>query len=169
MSDSIIKVNMADIKICRPPDMLKTLGLGSCVGVVIYDKRSHISGMAHIMLPDSKYINDKENIVTETNRAKFADTAIADMVEMLIKEGAKKHNLVAKIAGGAHMYMYGTYDNQIMHVGERNIEAVEYCLKKLNIKILAKDVGGNYGRTIIFDPEKCILHIRSAQKKNIEI
>ena len=59
MSDSIIKVNMADIKICRPPDMLKTLGLGSCVGVVIYDKRSHISGMAHIMLPDSKYINDK--------------------------------------------------------------------------------------------------------------
>ena len=64
----MIKVGMADLKICKAPDALTTIGLGSCIGIALYDPSTKISGLAHIMLPDSKSIRNNSNI------AKFADT-----------------------------------------------------------------------------------------------
>ena len=71
--DEILKVVMADMKMCEPPKGLTTLGLGSCVGVVIYDVKTKVSGMIHVMLPDSTKIRNN------TNRNKFADTGIQDI------------------------------------------------------------------------------------------
>ena len=64
----VIKVGMADLKIAKNPDILTTLGLGSCIGIAVWDPMTKIGGLAHIMLPDSTKIRNNSNI------AKFADT-----------------------------------------------------------------------------------------------
>ena len=157
--DEILKVGMADMKMCEPPKGLTTLGLGSCVGVVIYDVKTKVSGMIHVMLPDSTKIRNN------TNRNKFADTGIQDMYDSLIKAGASKEHMVAKIAGGAQMFAYGAARGDIMKVGEKNVEAVKLMLDKLKIEIVAEDTGLNYGRTIIFDPDDGRLIIRPVGKE----
>ena len=78
---NVIKVGMADLNIGRAPDVLTTLGLGSCVGIALYDATMRIGGLAHIMLPDSKQIKNNNNV------AKFADTAIEVLINKLIEEG----------------------------------------------------------------------------------
>ena len=94
----IIKVGMADLKVCTYPDSLTTLGLGSCVGIALYDSVTKVTGLAHIMLPDSTKITKNENI------AKFADTGIAETLRLMLLQGANRKRIVAKIAGGADMF-----------------------------------------------------------------
>ena len=89
----MVKVGMADLNICHSPDAITTLGLGSCVGVALYDKNTKTAGLVHVMLPDSTKVRQNQN------RAKFADTGIDYLIELLEKEGAKKSSLTAKIAG----------------------------------------------------------------------
>ncbi|NLV76106.1 MAG: chemotaxis protein CheD [Tissierellia bacterium] len=137
----IIKVGMADLNIIKAPGILTTLGLGSCVGIALYDKHNKIAGLAHIMLPSSKEIKNN------TNKAKFADTGIELLIEKMVKEGAIKELLTAKIAGGAQMFSFNN-NNSILKIGERNVQATKEKLKELNIKIISEDTGGNYGRTI---------------------
>lgn len=137
----IIKVGMADLKVSVHPSVLITLGLGSCVGVALYDRYSRISGMAHIMLPSSLQSRRRENF------AKFADTAIDKLVYEMIELGASKSHIIAKLAGGAQMFSFST-STDIMRIGERNVAAAREMLRKYGIPILAEDVGGNYGRTI---------------------
>ena len=157
--DEIIKVGMADMKMCEPPKGLTTLGLGSCVGVVLYDVKTKISGMVHIMLPDSRKIRNN------SNRAKFADTGINDLLDNMINAGATKKNIIAKIAGGAQMFAYGSGNNDLMRVGEKNVESVKIILKELEIHIIAEDTGLNYGRTIVFDSANGNLIIRAVGKE----
>lgn len=142
----MIKVGMADLNICHSPDAITTLGLGSCVGVVLYDKGRKIAGMVHVMLPDSTKVRQNQN------KAKFADTGIDLLIEMLQKEGSVKSALTAKIAGGAQMFAFNS-NNDMLRVGERNVEAVKTKLNSIGIKILAEDTGLNYGRTVEFYPE----------------
>ena len=71
----VIKVGMADLNICKSPDVLTTIGLGSCIGIALYDPTTKISGLAHIMLPDSTQIRNNSNI------AKFADTGIQKLYD----------------------------------------------------------------------------------------
>ena len=141
----IIKVGMADLKTCLPPNGITTLGLGSCVGIALRDKNNKVGGLAHIMLPDSTVI------ANQTNVAKFADTGIIELIKQMEKLGAVRRNIVAKIAGGATMFAMSSRTN--LNVGERNVEAVKAKLKELGIPILAEDTGLNYGRTVIFYPE----------------
>lgn len=142
----MIKVGMADLNICHSPDAITTLGLGSCVGVALYDKTTQIAGLVHVMLPDSTKVRQNQN------KAKFADTGIDLLVQMLAKEGVRKQSLTAKIAGGAQMFAFSS-DNYMLRVGERNVEAVKMKLRSLGIRILAEDTGLNYGRTVEFFPE----------------
>ena len=142
----MIKVGMADLNICHSPDAITTLGLGSCVGVVLYDEGRKIAGMVHVMLPDSTKVRQNQN------KAKFADTGIDLLIEMLQKEGSVKSALTAKIAGGAQMFAFNS-NNDMLRVGERNVEAVKTKLNSIGIKILAEDTGLNYGRTVEFYPE----------------
>lgn len=143
---TMIKVGMADLKVCKSPDSITTLGLGSCIGVAIVDPETKVGGLAHVMLPDSTAIKNNTNI------AKFADTGIAELVRLMVAEGANKSRMVAKIAGGAQMFA-ATTKNDLMRVGERNAEASKKKLKELGIRVLAEDTGANYGRTVEFYPE----------------
>jgi chemotaxis protein CheD len=153
MSD-MIRVGMADYKLCRPPQKISTLGLGSCLGVVLYDKTTQICGMAHVMLPDSKKISQNNN------RLKFVDTCLADMYHELMRKQVNPKNLVAKIAGGAKMFSYRS-SNDFLNIGEQNVAAAHELLKKWSIPILSEDVGDSYGRTIVFDPGNGQLLVKS--------
>ena len=149
-----LKVGMADYKVCTTPNTLITLGLGSCVGITLYDKVYKVAGLAHIMLPSSLEIKNN------SNKAKFADTAIDEMIKDMILLGAKKRNLVAKLAGGAQMFSFST-KNDILRVGERNSEACKLKLKEVGIRIIAEDIGGNFGRTIELNSEDGSLMIKA--------
>lgn len=149
-----IKVGMADYKVAKSPDTLITLGLGSCVGITLYDKYSKIAGLAHIMLPSSLEIKNN------SNKAKFADTAIDEMLNDMIKIGAIKRNIVAKLAGGSQMFNFST-QNDILRVGARNVEATKKKLEEIKIPIISEDTGGNFGRTIELDSENGLLIIKT--------
>ena len=138
----IIKVGMADLKTTDSQGMLTTLGLGSCIGISLYDPIKKIAGLAHIMLPDSKQIKNN------SNKAKFADTAVDVLIDEMLAMGAQQRNIKAKLAGGAQMFSFGNGGNDIMKIGHRNAIAAEEKLKSLNIPVISKDVGGTYGRTI---------------------
>lgn len=150
----VVKVGMADLKIAFSPQILTTLGLGSCVGVVLYDPFIKLGGMAHIMLPSSKQIKNN------SNKAKFADTAIDMLIEKMLDAGAVKTRLISKIAGGAQMFSFKG-NNEIMKIGERNVEAVKEHLARHGIKLVAEDVKGKYGRTLEFFTETGVLRIRT--------
>ncbi|MBY6036069.1 chemotaxis protein CheD [Fictibacillus nanhaiensis] len=151
----IVKVGIADIDLVTPPDTIRTTGLGSCVGVIIFDDRKKIAGMAHVMLPDSSLIKS-----ASMNIGKYADTAIEALYDMLIKKGAIAKNLKAKIAGGAQMFQF-TSGSEMMRIGPRNVESVKHQLNQLNVPIITSDVGGSSGRTIEFDPESTRLTIKT--------
>jgi len=153
----MIKVGMADLNTCKAPDALTTLGLGSCIGIVLYDPKTKVSGLAHIMLPDSTQIKNN------TNLAKFADTAIDQLILDMVMLGANKTRLVSKIAGGAQMFSFGS-SNDLMRIGERNATASRKKLKELGIPLLAEDCGLNYGRTIEFYAETGELKIKTIGK-----
>ena len=142
----MIKVGMADLKLCKSPDAITTLGLGSCVGIAIRDPIKKIGGLAHIMLPDSTKIQNNSHI------PKFADTGARELIRIIVEAGGMRTRLVAKIAGGAQMFAFQN-KSELVAVGERNVEAVVKILNELKIPILAKDTGANYGRTVEFYPE----------------
>lgn len=152
---TIVKVGIADLNIVKAPHKIRTSGLGSCVGVVIYDSLKQVGGLAHIMLPHSSLTKQKY-----FDYAKYADTAIQLLIDKLIKTGANKFQLKAKIAGGAQMFQFNS-DSDIMRIGPRNIEAVKKELAKHRIPIISSDTGGNRGRTIEFDPLTSKLKIRT--------
>jgi chemotaxis protein CheD len=138
---------MADLVVSKHPATLITLGLGSCIGLVIYDQISKTTGMVHIMLPDSR---ETKNI---PKPGKFADTAVPLLLEELLKLGANKSQLRAKMAGGAQMFSMPGKDNAIFAVGTRNVEATTKMLAASGIRLVASDTGGSKGRSVEFSTE----------------
>lgn len=157
-----IKVGMADLNVCVSPDRITTLGLGSCVGIALRDPVTKIGGLAHIMLPDSTTIRNNSNI------PKFADTGIEELVRQVTRRGANRSRLVAKIAGGAQMFGFGS-NSEMVRVGERNVQATKKKLAEMKIPILAEDTGKNFGRTVIFYPETGDFVIRAVGKQEYKI
>lgn len=158
----LIKVGMADYKVARNPASLISYGLGSCVGIALYDPVTKIGGLAHIMLPDSTQARSAEN------PAKFADTALPRMLDDMIRLGAVKNRVIAKIAGGAQMFTFANATD-IMRVGERNTEAVKAVLKKIDVKIVAEDTGGNYGRTVELKLDSGVYRVKTIDKGEKEL
>lgn len=162
-TQSVVKVGIAQMDIVKAPDTIRTSGLGSCVGVILYDETKQVAGLIHIMLPDSSL-----GRVETLNVAKFADTGITALVEMLKLEGVQPFKLKAKIAGGAQMFKFSS-DKDSMRIGPRNVEAVKTELRKSGIPLVAEDTGGNSGRTIEFNPTTCKLNIRTVNQGVSEI
>lgn len=162
LTKKVVRVGIADMNITKSPDTIRTSGLGSCVGVVLYDEYKKIAGLLHVMLPDSSL--DRSD---KLNEAKFADTGVYALMELLKAEGVRPMSLKAKIAGGAQMFQFGSSDT--IRIGPRNIEAVKKELKRLSIRIVAEDTGGSSGRTIEFNPETAMLSVRTVNKGTSEI
>lgn len=162
-NSTVVKVGIAQMDIAKSPNTIRTSGLGSCVGVVLYDETKEIAGLVHVMLPDSK-LGRSESI----NVAKFADTGIPAMIEQLKQEGIRTFKLKAKIAGGAQMFQFSS-NRDSMRIGPRNVEAVKQQLKIFSIPIIAEDTGGSSGRTIEFDTRTSVLHVRTVNQGVKEI
>ncbi|OPY35382.1 MAG: Chemoreceptor glutamine deamidase CheD [Methanoregula sp. PtaU1.Bin051] len=120
---------------------MASIGLGSCIGLTLFDPEKKIGAMVHIMLPESSGRTDRPG--------KYADTAIPLLINELTVNGSKKKSLVAKIAGGATMFEAFSAS---MNIGQRNIEKVKDLLAEHNIRIAADDTGGKMGRSVYFVP-----------------
>lgn len=158
----LIKVGMADYKVAKTPDNLISYGLGSCIGIAFYDAVTKVGGLSHIMLPDSTQARSVDN------PAKFADTALPLMLDDMLRMGAAKERIKAKIAGGAQMFTFAN-TTDVMRVGDRNAEAVRAVLKKMSIPLLADDTGGNYGRTVELKLDNGKYRIKTIDKGEKEL
>lgn len=149
----MITLGIGEIGVAKEPEHLATFALGSCVGVCLYDRATKIAGLAHVMLPKSNpgVINNK-----------YADVAIVALVKEMEMKGASRLRLEAKIAGGAKMFE-SVANSSIGNIGDRNVEAVETILASLHIRIVARDTGKNYGRTVYFYPQDGRLEIKTAK------
>ncbi|MDN4073415.1 chemotaxis protein CheD [Fictibacillus terranigra] len=158
MSEAI-RVGIAEISYCGPASSIRTTGLGSCVGIILFDPMTRLAGMAHIMLPDSSMSR-----TALLNEAKFADTAVKAMVKNLEMQGVKKIRMKAKIAGGAQMFQFSS-GQETMRIGPRNVEAVKSGLADFRIPLVAEDTGGDKGRTIEFNTDTFELLIKTVHQK----
>lgn len=154
-----IKVGIADMKIARREGVLITYALGSCIGISLYDPAIKLAGLLHIMLPEAGNMSDM-------NVFKFADTGIQEMLRKMAAFGGVKRRYQCKIAGGAKMFdMKGA--GGIGNIGERNVRSVEAIMRAEQIRILKKDVGLNYARTMLVDAADGCVKIRTAGRPEI--
>lgn len=151
-----IHVGIAECKIARPPDVLACSALGSCVGVCIYDKRNLTGGVVHVLLPNAGMFPAQDK------PAKFADLGVEFLVRQMERNGSDRRRLTAKLAGGAKLFDLKN-GSIVSEIGERNTEVVKAELRRLGIPVTAEDTGGNYGRSILFDPANGTLNIRSVK------
>jgi chemotaxis protein CheD len=142
-------VGMGQIAVVRNSSRLSAV-LGSCIGVALYHPRLHLGAMGHVVLP-------RANGQAATP-GKFADTAVPYILQLLLREGANVGGLVAKIAGGACMFG----NNGPLQIGQANAEAVEAALTAAGIRLVARDVGGNKGRRVMFDAATGSLSVETA-------
>jgi chemotaxis protein CheD len=137
--DGELSAGIGEYKIGKKT-LMEVMGIGSCIGVVLYDASTGICGIAHVLLPGA----------SKSGETKYAETAIEKMLEDMIKQGARRRKIVSKFAGGAQVFKHMNLD--ILKVGDKNAISVEETLIKKNIPILKKDVGGEVGRNVIFNP-----------------
>ncbi len=157
MDSGLVNVGVAQVKTGAKPTVLRTI-LGSCIGICIYDRMKKIGGLAHILLP-----NDSTG---GKNPEKYADTAIPLLINRLLKDGAKKEFMSAKIVGGASMFKFES-NITLGQIGDRNIEETKKLLDKAGIPILVEDTGGSTGRVINFFLDDGHLKVRAAGKEKI--
>jgi len=143
MTSRQLFVKVAQCAVGRGTDILVTLGLGSCVAILLHDPVAKVGGMAHVLLPDAALARDR------SNPAKFASTAVPLLVEQLREAGARRERLEARLAGGASMFT-NLMTAGSLNMGERNIVASREALEALGIPVLAEDVGADYGRSVRF-------------------
>jgi chemotaxis protein CheD len=160
MSLTETMVRMGELAVSsRPGHVLVSLGLGSCIGLALLDRRMGIAGLAHIVLPQSQGHG-------HDNPRKFADLAIPQMLGQLEDLGARKLRLEAALVGGASMFAVSAAS---LEVGQRNEAAVRDLLKGLRIPVVAEATGGSRGRTIRVDVATSAVTVREAGGKEEEL
>ncbi len=120
-----------------------TIGLGSCIALILHDRRKSLAGLAHIMLPESHGNTDRPG--------KFANTATNALLEEMEKLGSTKFSITAIVVGGASMFEYSALS---LNIGERNATAVKDLLHEQGIRIEHEETGGKVGRSVYFWPKK---------------
>ncbi len=167
--ERLIQVGLGECRIATNPEaVLACYGLGSCVGVALYCPVSRVGALAHVMLPTSALAQPP------FRKAKYADSAIPEMLEQIERLGGQRRLVVAKIAGGARMFVSPELkrrDSEAgvrLMVGERNVAAVKNALARHKIILVGEDTGGDYGRTmrfILVDGSVEVSSIRHGVKK----
>jgi chemotaxis protein CheD len=155
-----VQVGISEFVVTDDGDTLKAYGLGSCVAVVLYDDAAGVGALAHVMLP-----NGDESDSSDLKPGKFADTAIRAMLRRMVEEGASYTDVEAKIAGGSDMFEFESFGDG---VGRRNVAAAKEELEKLGVPLVAEDVGGSRGRTVIFDAGTMDVTITTAEQDAAE-
>lgn len=144
-------------------DTIRTYALGSCVGVVMVDPKSHIVGMIHIALPESSINRDK----AKTTPGYFADTGIPMLLSNMQRCGhlGNDRALIVKIAGGANILD----PNDTFSIGKRNVLAIKKIFWGLGMGVVAEDIGGNFSRTVSVEASTGRMEINSPGRGKWEI
>jgi chemotaxis protein CheD len=143
-------VSTGEVVLAHSNDTLAIYGLGSCIALVIYDESIHVGCMLHVLLPSSP----EYSLGLDT---RYADSGIKRMLNYLKFAGAKKANLKAKMTGGTHTFSkMGTYSD----IGLRNARECRALLAEYNIRLVAEDVGGSMGRSVVFSINDMSFSIR---------
>lgn len=138
-----LAVGLGELKGSRDPEaQLVCYGLGSCIGLTLWDPRSRVGVMAHVVLPESAL--SRGPILQP---AKWADTALPAALEYLAQLGASRTSTVARIAGGARMLNVVGAGSRL-DIGARNTQAIQEALQRHEVRLQAADVGGTWGRTL---------------------
>jgi len=151
-----IRVKVADYAV-GATGTISTIGLGSCVAIILYDARAHVGGMAHVLLPNETMSRDR------SNPAKFPATAVPLLLGEMRLLGGRVERIRAKIVGGASMFG-NLIPSGGINVGERNIAAVRGVLSQAKIPIIAEDVGSDHGRSVFLFLEDGRVEVRSLKK-----
>ena len=141
MNGREILVRVADLQIGTGNETLMTVGLGSCVAILLHDAVARIGGLAHVLLP-SPGLSRKD-----ANPAKFPQTAVPKLLELMSGSGANPRRITARLVGGASMFAALAPPGTIQ-MGERNVVASRQVLNGHGIPLVAEAVGGDYGRTV---------------------
>lgn len=158
-------VGMGETLLTRTPGLLSSLGLGSCLAVVLYDPRIGIAGMSHVMLPRAFKTSIGKG---DDKPGKFADRAVRNLVELLVAQGASKARLKAKIAGGAKMFSISS-TSSLLSIGEQNIKVVLEELESLAIPVEGQETGGTRGRSVTFFSESWQMEVRAIGQGPVRI
>ena len=137
--------------------VIATIGLGSCVAIVLHDPTAHVGGLAHILLPDESMSRDR------SNPAKFPATILPIVLDEMRLLGASPRRVRAKIAGGASMFANLIATNSI-NIGERNIASVRAVLTRAKVPIVGEDVGSDHGRSVYLFVADGRVEVRSLRK-----
>jgi chemotaxis protein CheD len=145
-------VGIAQHAVAKAPESLCCLGLGSCVGVFLYDPSTKIGGVVHALLPRAPNGSQHE--------AKYADTGIRLLFREAVAKGARKHRMSAKIIGGAQMFP--DLNLKMSDIGRQNVLQSRRTLEELRIPVLAEDVEGDKGRSAYYSMEDGSVRVKKA-------
>jgi chemotaxis protein CheD len=155
-----IYVKVAHHAVGQAGDLLVTLGLGSCVAIMLHDRQARVGGLAHVLLPEPALARDRGN------SAKFAATAVPMLMEEMAALGARSGRLEARIVGGASMFATLMVPGSL-NMGERNIRASREALRKAGIPLLGEAVGGDHGRSVRFNVAEGSTLVSSVGKPDV--
>lgn len=154
MNEHQIIVGIGEYKTACPPYRIMTVGLGSCIGIAIYDSVNRIGGLAHVMLPTVTAFKNADNC------GRFADVAIPFLIESMESIGADRRYMAAKLGGGANMFSVSGR-GAAMDIGGENVRMARSILAEYHVRIAGEDVGGNMGRTMILDTDSGNTYIKT--------
>jgi chemotaxis protein CheD len=138
--ETAIILGLGELRVGTCP--MGTIGLGSCIALILHDQRRSLGGLAHIMLPESHGNTDRPG--------KFADTATSALLDGMERLGSTKFSITATVVGGASMFEFSATS---LNIGERNVAAVKDLLRELGIRIEHEETGGKVGRSVYYWPE----------------
>jgi chemotaxis protein CheD len=160
MAPAETMVRMGELAVSSVPGhVLVSLGLGSCIGLALIDRRLGIAGLAHIVLPHSQGHSAE-------NPRKFADLALPEMLAELNGLSARPVRLEAVLVGGASMFAVNSAG---LEVGQRNEAAVRELLVQHAIPVVAAATGGSQGRTVRVEVGSSAVTVREAGGKVVEL
>ena len=154
-----IRVKVADCAVARDDHTLITIGLGSCVAIILYDAAARVGGLAHTLLPDESMARDR------SNPAKFPASAVALLLAEMTRLGADARRVRAKLVGGASMFS-SLLSKGSINIGDRNVTAARQVLARNGVPIDAEDVGSDHGRSVHFHVIDGRVEVRSLKKGN---
>ena len=147
-SQPLVKVGVAEHFVGRAPMRIMTMALGSCLGIVLFDPISCVGALAHAMHPRRELVRNR------ANSSKFVDTVVELMISRMVRMGADKENIVAKIFGGARMFDSISGAKGVLQIGSENVKSAREALASYSIPIVAEDVGGTRGRKVLIGCEE---------------
>ncbi len=148
-----VTVRVSESIVTEAPATLVAIALGSCVAIVLHDPATRIGGMAHVLLPS-------QSMGRIAAPGRYAQTAVPALIERMIARGARVPSIVARLVGGASMFMTLTPPGTIQ-MGERNVLAAREALHRHGIRLVGEAVGGDFGRTAEFDLDSGVVTISS--------